>query len=151
MLKLATVFSGIGAIEHALDRMHVDHEIVFACDNGDVELEMPSHKDVLTALRGTSKYYGAFIGEIECYSARVTKYLNAFNMIKQTTVLPLLFRVFDDYEARNIDENTLCSVLECLLTYFVKAINFNGSEIYVSTQFFDSDRDAVIDWYRSHL
>ena len=40
-----------------------------------------SHKDVLTALRGTSKYYGAFIGEIECYSARVTKYLNAFNMI----------------------------------------------------------------------
>lgn len=232
-----------------------------------------SHKDVLTALRGTSKYYGAFIGEIECYSARVTKYLNAFNMIKQTTVLPLLFRVFDDYEARNIDENTLCSVLECLLTYFVrtnaceinknmakfmkslydrvidgnyehyyerfvmflndirandrmptdkefreeglipvaklfynfvenlvekelidsaelenlktkeytkklfqatdyptiannrtdnmgnslqkryraKAINFNGSEIYVSTQFFDSDRDAVIDWYRSHL
>lgn len=58
-----------------------------------------SHKDVLTALRGTSKYYGAFIGEIECYSARVTKYLNAFNMIKQTTVLPLLFRVIDgNYE-----------------------------------------------------
>ena len=85
-----------------------------------------SHKDVLTALRGTSKYYGAFIGEIECYSARVTKYLNAFNMIKQTTVLPLLFRVFDDYEARNIDENTLCSVLECLLTYFVRT---NACEI----------------------
>lgn len=34
---------------------------------------------------------------------------------------------------------------------YQKAINFNGSEIYVSTQFFDSDRDAVIDWYRSHL
>ena len=41
MLKLATVFSGIGAIEHALDRMQIEHEIVFACDNGDVELEMP--------------------------------------------------------------------------------------------------------------
>lgn len=41
MIKLATVFSGIGAIEHALERMHVEHEIVFACDNGDVELEMP--------------------------------------------------------------------------------------------------------------
>lgn len=34
-LKLATVFSGIGAIEQALLRMHVNHEIVFACDNGD--------------------------------------------------------------------------------------------------------------------
>lgn len=41
MLKLATVFSGIGAIEHALDRMQIEHEIVFACDNGDVELEIP--------------------------------------------------------------------------------------------------------------
>ncbi len=38
MLKLATVFSGIGAIEHALDRMHIEHEIVFACDNGDVDI-----------------------------------------------------------------------------------------------------------------
>lgn len=34
-LRLATVFSGIGAIEQALLRMHVEHEIVFACDNGD--------------------------------------------------------------------------------------------------------------------
>lgn len=33
--KLATVFSGIGAIEQALMRTHVNHEIVFACDNGD--------------------------------------------------------------------------------------------------------------------
>lgn len=41
MIKLATVFSGIGAIEHALERMQLEHEIVFACDNGDVELEMP--------------------------------------------------------------------------------------------------------------
>ncbi|MCQ2414060.1 MAG: DNA (cytosine-5-)-methyltransferase, partial [Clostridia bacterium] len=38
MIKLATVFSGIGAIEHALDRMNVDHKIVFACDNGDVDI-----------------------------------------------------------------------------------------------------------------
>ena len=38
MIKIATVFSGIGAIEHALDRMNLDHEIVFACDNGDVDI-----------------------------------------------------------------------------------------------------------------
>lgn len=38
MLRLATVFSGIGAIEHALDRMELEHEIVFACDNGDVDI-----------------------------------------------------------------------------------------------------------------
>lgn len=38
MIKLATVFSGIGAIEHALQRMELEHEIVFACDNGDVDV-----------------------------------------------------------------------------------------------------------------
>lgn len=44
-IRLATVFSGIGAVEWALKRLGIDHEIVFACDNGerdinyDVELE----------------------------------------------------------------------------------------------------------------
>lgn len=31
-LKVATVFSGIGAIEHALKRMNIPTEIIFACD-----------------------------------------------------------------------------------------------------------------------
>ena len=35
MIKVATVFSGIGAAEQALLQMGVKHEIVFACDNGE--------------------------------------------------------------------------------------------------------------------
>ena len=31
-LRLATVFSGIGSVEHALLRLNIPHEIVFACD-----------------------------------------------------------------------------------------------------------------------
>ncbi|WP_341752043.1 DNA cytosine methyltransferase [Candidatus Tisiphia endosymbiont of Piscicola geometra] len=31
-INIATVFSGIGAIEHALQRLQIDHHIVFACD-----------------------------------------------------------------------------------------------------------------------
>ena len=38
MIRLATAFSGIGAIEHALNRMGLEHELVFACDNGDVNI-----------------------------------------------------------------------------------------------------------------
>ncbi len=38
MLKIATVFSGIGAIEHALKRIGIEHEIVFASDNGEVNI-----------------------------------------------------------------------------------------------------------------
>lgn len=39
MIRLATVFSGIGSIEWALKRMSIDYKIVFACDNGDIELK----------------------------------------------------------------------------------------------------------------
>jgi len=38
MLRLATVFTGIGAIEQALKRMNIKNEIVFACDNGGVDI-----------------------------------------------------------------------------------------------------------------
>lgn len=40
MLKLATVFSGIGAIEQALKQMQIPYEIVFACDNGERYLDI---------------------------------------------------------------------------------------------------------------
>lgn len=39
MLRLATAFSGIGAIEQALIRLHINYSIEFACDNGNVLIE----------------------------------------------------------------------------------------------------------------
>lgn len=38
-INVATVFSGIGAIEFALKRMNISHNIVFACDTGEREIE----------------------------------------------------------------------------------------------------------------
>ena len=35
MIRIATVFSGIGAPEQALKQLGVNHQIVFACDNGE--------------------------------------------------------------------------------------------------------------------
>lgn len=32
MIKIGTLFSGIGAFEHALDRLNISHKILFACD-----------------------------------------------------------------------------------------------------------------------
>ena len=56
MIKLATIFSGIGSIEQSLIRLGIEHEIVFACDNGDVELNLLEGDDLsdykrLTKLR----------------------------------------------------------------------------------------------------
>lgn len=45
-MKLATVFSGIGSIEFALHRMGVEYNIIFACDNGDVELNLLEGEDL---------------------------------------------------------------------------------------------------------
>lgn len=39
MIRLATVFSGIGAIEQALLKQKIPYEIIFACDNGERNLE----------------------------------------------------------------------------------------------------------------
>lgn len=39
MIRVATVFSGIGAPEEALKQLHIDYETVFACDNGERELQ----------------------------------------------------------------------------------------------------------------
>ena len=102
-----------------------------------------THEDVLKNLKRTSKYYGAFIGENHYYSKDVIDYLRAFYTIKQTTILPFLFRVFNDYEDKNIDEVTLCKVLDYLLTYLVRItaceINKNLSK------FMKSMYDRVID------
>ena len=46
MIKLATIFSGIGSIEWALKRMNIDYKIIFACDNGDIELKDINEEEI---------------------------------------------------------------------------------------------------------
>lgn len=53
MIKLATVFSGIGAVEHALERLKIPYEIVFACDNGERRLKT-SYEAIAEATAGMS-------------------------------------------------------------------------------------------------
>lgn len=102
-----------------------------------------SHEDVLKRLERTSKYYGAFIGENTYYGKEITDYLRAFYTIKQTTIIPLLFNIFNDYEDKNIDKSTLSKVLDYLLTYLVRItaceINKNLSK-FMKTMY-----DRVID------
>ena len=46
MIKLATVFSGIGAIEQAFIQKGLEKEIIFACDNGDIEIDVNYEKEL---------------------------------------------------------------------------------------------------------
>lgn len=40
ILKIGTLFSGIGAFEHALNQLNIKHRILFACDCGERELPL---------------------------------------------------------------------------------------------------------------
>ena len=40
MIRLGTLFSGIGAVEQALIRLGVPYDIIFACDNGDIDIDV---------------------------------------------------------------------------------------------------------------
>ena len=53
MIKLATVFSGIGAVEHALQRLNLPHEIVFACDNGERTIDI-NYPEEFAKIKGLS-------------------------------------------------------------------------------------------------
>ena len=45
MIKIGTVFSGIGSPEQALQRLNVPHNIVFACDNGERSIDIDYQKE----------------------------------------------------------------------------------------------------------
>ncbi|WP_164120867.1 DNA cytosine methyltransferase [Sharpea azabuensis] len=53
VLRVATVFSGIGAPEQAFKRLGINHEIVFACDTGEVEIEydLVKERDAISKLK----------------------------------------------------------------------------------------------------
>jgi len=58
MIRLGTLFSGIGAIEQALNLMNIDHENVLACDNGELELKLlpPSQQREYDVLKKIARY-----------------------------------------------------------------------------------------------
>ena len=77
-LRLATVFSGIGAIEQALLRMHVNHEIVFACDNGDqtpFQCKAESTDDC-------KREFASLLKEVKTFHPKSEGLKNAFEIIK---------------------------------------------------------------------
>lgn len=69
MIRLATLFSGIGAIEQALLKTNILHKIVFACDNGERELEL-SKEEILKktdnmSLEEKKKYIDDLYGKLK--------------------------------------------------------------------------------------
>ena len=85
-LRLGTTFSGVGAIEHALKRMNIKHEIVFACDNGGIELFNKNVSDRFVEIEFELDYLKSHIKNIDSYkNSLLNQLLNIeeyYNLIK---------------------------------------------------------------------
>lgn len=78
-LRIATVFSGIGAFEQALTKNGIDYEIVFACDNG--EREIKQNKDEILDYCSTNHFDDE---KINAYVKSLYDQTKKKNMMKQS-------------------------------------------------------------------
>ena len=132
MIRLATVFSGIGAIEHALTRMNIDHEIVFACDNGDV--------DVL------SKKIESNIDQIDAELISLNSLINGMNFSDddyRKQLLNILNVAEEEFQSIKNNLNTLTidndkEIVKNILTTILKRDNLNKNRIKIYNGFLSS-------------
>jgi len=75
-IRIATVFSGIGSPEQALERLGVPHEIVFACDNGDriIEYDHDKEFDIVKSF-DTAKEKKEYVDNLYKTKTRQTNYV----------------------------------------------------------------------------
>ena len=97
MIRLATVFSGIGSIEWALKRMNIDHEIVFACDNGDIEIDIDNEDNLREKIKNmdTAKEQNNYIKDIYSKSRKTNfvkkTYLENYNLNEEDFLYDVRF------------------------------------------------------------
>jgi DNA (cytosine-5)-methyltransferase 1 len=76
MIRLGTLFSGIGAIEFALKRLEWEHEVIFACDNGNVNLDL-DYDSLLKKVKNLSskKEKRVFVDNLYLENSRKTNFV----------------------------------------------------------------------------
>lgn len=79
-----------------------------------------SHEDLLIEMKRLSRCYSAFVAYSPDYSEKINNVLDGFRSLKQATIYPFLFSVFDDLENGVISEDTLYSVLVFFLNYNIR-------------------------------
>ena len=79
MINLATVFSGIGAIEYALKKSNLDYKIIFACDNG--ERVLPQSKEAIQKEIDSKKLTSV---QTQVFIKKLYKETHKTNFVKKT-------------------------------------------------------------------
>ena len=129
MLKLATVFSGIGSIEHALERLGIDYSIEFACDNGDVDILSKDISDTITDVQSEIVELEGIIGKEDEYDEWLNEKLDKVS------------RLLTDFEIEilKLDVNQFNPVIKLASELSEKKV-FNSSQ----QKFYNSTLDLII-------
>lgn len=80
MMKLATVFSGVGAIEQALLKKNIKHDIIFACDNGERYIDV-DEQEILNKTESMTEF------EKQSYIKEIYDETGKTNYVKKTYFL----------------------------------------------------------------
>ena len=110
-IRLATIFSGIGSVEQAFLKINLSHEIVFACDNGNVEVDY-NYEEELNKVRKLTNYKEKNLYVRSIYSSKSKKknyveltYLNNYKIDKS--------KYF--YDVRLLDGNDFTNKVDLLV------------------------------------
>ena len=111
VLRVASVFSGIGAFEFALKRMNIHHKIIFACDNGGIELPLDTDEQRLIISKlSTSKEKNYYVRDLYKSHSRKKNfveetYLNNYQLSKESFF----------YDVRLLDGNDFSGKVDILV------------------------------------
>lgn len=120
MLKIGTVFSGIGAIEHAINRIGLDNEIVFACDNGDVDILSKQVDEDIVAFEKEIKALNSIIKNVKSNDGEKSELYDKLNDCKDRLKV-----LKDDLNGVNLD---LANDFESYNTFYEEVIQKEKSK-----------------------
>jgi len=114
-INIGTTFSGVGAVEHALERLKIKNKIIFACDNGGVELFKKNITDRFFEIKKEINYLNKHIDNLsldsmENYKKELQENLNKIEQNYKTLTKKVQNIELKDKITNVI--NTLLNVLE---------------------------------------
>ncbi len=134
MIKLGTVFSGIGAIEHALQRMNIEHAVTFACDNGDVDILSRTIKTDITDIREELGTLNSLITNIKAKEKEDIEYKNRLgqDLVKCKDFFSIIEKKLSCIDTKNLNMYCTKTLKKILAMPNLKVVRHKEYEMFLS-------------------
>ncbi|MCQ2128921.1 MAG: DNA cytosine methyltransferase [Bacteroidaceae bacterium] len=147
MIRIGTLFSGIGAFEAALKQMNIPHEIMFACDNGEIELvplDSVDRKEFKALAKKkepddeSKERISFFKGKIEGAIEHIRKYSLSLGTKRELhRYVSLVYKLY-----RADKENAMRKTYEA--NYEIDSMDFYTDVRFMNGKFYKNDIDIIV-------